>query len=177
MKRRPSHASQQVGSAATRVGVAAVLGVLAAQSAGPARAQTALPPVAGLASPCVDFPAESPQACSDRPLNANPRSPLQVAPGAARTTAHSVLPAASEGVPYDAKLVTGGFGAYTGHVVGRLPEGLRIGADGHLFGVPTQRGVFPFLLIIRDSSSPARELTEAFTIEVTPPPATARRPS
>jgi len=162
--------------AGARAGRAVALAILFAaigQGSASAPADTPVaPPVVGPASPCPDQPSESAQACSDRPLDAKTYVPLQVFHGLTWNADAYVLKSAVYGQPYDAQLVQGGGGGYTGHTVGHLPDGLHIDAAGHLFGTPTpkQPGPYNFLLVIRDNSREARELVLTFQISVTQTP-------
>lgn len=63
------------------------------------------------------------------------------------------LPDARRGEPYTASVRgLGGFGPYTFVAAGTLPPGVVLGADGRLNGTPTQAGVFPFNVLVRDAT-------------------------
>jgi hypothetical protein len=63
------------------------------------------------------------------------------------------LPDARRGDPYTAAVRgVGGFEPYTFVAAGTLPPGVVLGTDGRLSGTPTQAGVFPFSVLVRDAT-------------------------
>jgi hypothetical protein len=66
---------------------------------------------------------------------------------------------------------TGGFLPLTWKATGTLPNGLTLGADGSVTGIPTIAGPFPFTITVTDSAMiPVTTPPAPFTISITNPP-------
>jgi len=52
---------------------------------------------------------------------------------------------------------------------GALPEGVTLGSDGTLGGVPQHRGEFHFAVTVADAAQPAHERSQEFVLEVVAP--------
>jgi hypothetical protein len=78
------------------------------------------------------------------------------------------LPAGATGVAYVYTLTVarGGTAPFTWNATGTLPEGLLIGTDGQLSGIPVTAGTFSVPVIVTDSSVPARTATASFQLVV-----------
>jgi hypothetical protein len=132
----------------------AVAAVLLSLAAGP----VVVAQPAGALRPCADQPADSPGACSGRPLDYG---------AAPRLSAQISLPQGVVNQPYAAaRLTYGGEPPYAARIVGSLPSGLAVADDGVLTGTPTQAGDFAFSLIIRDSSLPPNEDRRSFRLRI-----------
>lgn len=178
-------------AASISAAVAAARGASAAASApGPAASAVQPAPAAsGAASgtAALTLPVAPPTPASATPL-ATCAGAAASAPECRATTAPALqwlftavpLPPARRDEAYGPRrLVEGGQGAYTFTLlVGRLPPGLAISADGVLGGVPTLVGVFPFTLLVRDASTPAQSTQQGYTMRVLAPraPAAAKPP-
>lgn len=92
---------------------------------------------------------------------------LVVDPPQLQITSSCPLPAASTGVPYNARVTaSGGSGEYTWSVIGSLPPGLAIRSDGRLSGTPTMAG--PYLFRLRAEDSRGAPVATACSITVVP---------
>ncbi|HMG33135.1 MAG TPA: putative Ig domain-containing protein [Blastocatellia bacterium] len=84
------------------------------------------------------------------------------------------LPVAAVGSPYRVELkATAGTEPYKWakkkkKKFGSLPEGVSIGSDGVILGVPTTQNTYRFTILVTDSAD--RQASRAFTLEVGPPP-------
>ncbi|HZP53401.1 putative Ig domain-containing protein [Actinocrinis sp.] len=61
---------------------------------------------------------------------------------------------------------TGGTAPYVWQLTGTLPDGLVMSVDGHISGVPTRVGDFPFTVQATDSSSPPLSFSRSLSIAV-----------
>jgi hypothetical protein len=87
----------------------------------------------------------------------------------AQVTLGGSLPAATEGVAYDAQITaTGGISPYHFSLgLGSfLPIGLQLSDDGHVTGTPTVHGTFSFTIQATDSSSPAQLGSSIYSMTV-----------
>ncbi len=89
---------------------------------------------------------------------------------AAPTLPEDAPPTAHAGVAYTHALTADGGAAPLRHALGdgALPEGLALGADGVLAGIPAASGAFPFTAEVEDSWG--RMADAAYTLDVTAPP-------
>lgn len=84
--------------------------------------------------------------------------------GIAPTLITTTLPGGKVGSAYTAVLSATGTPAITYAVVGKLPDGLSLSADGKITGTPTKMGQFPFTVVARsDFGSSNRDYTIAVT--------------
>ena len=110
--------------------------------------------------PCGDYPVNTPETCSGRPLNA-PQYP----PTALRAAV--ALPDGGRGKAYpDIQLVTGRLPSDASIVAGAVPPGMKVSASGLLVGTPEKAGRYVFILAARDGSTPSQELRETFVLHV-----------
>lgn len=82
--------------------------------------------------------------------------------------ATEALPAAEEGLPYDAQLEALGGEAPYGWLItdGALPAGLALGADGRITGTPSEIGPFPLTVRVVDAGEPPQAAERELVLEV-----------
>jgi len=82
------------------------------------------------------------------------------------------LPDATAGSSYSVYLrAVGGEKPYSWHLLaGRLPNGLGLESDGLLHGVPTEDGVFTFVVVVRDSGGRSKSRSLSLRVEAPPTP-------
>jgi hypothetical protein len=95
-------------------------------------------------------------------------------PGLSPNIEPGVAPPAFVGVPYSLGFrwtVNTAKPSYFWNLNGNLPPGLEFDpVNGRIYGTPTTQGAFSFTVVVRDSNSPQREESRAYTITVGPPP-------
>lgn len=91
---------------------------------------------------------------------------VAVAVSAELTIQSTVLPGATEGVPFSAALAaSGGSTPYRWTLTsGTLPSGFQLGADGSIKGITSQTGIFPFTTAVTDDVG--HSLSRKFNLSV-----------
>ena len=77
---------------------------------------------------------------------------VNVVPAAVQMTSGCALPNATQGVPYSQWLSSdGGYAPYRYQLIGQLPRGLALTANGLIAGTPAVADTFPFQVLVTDS--------------------------
>jgi len=87
--------------------------------------------------------------------------------------ANATLPSAMTGANYPGftfTVASGGAAPFTWSATGTLPDGMSIGTDGQLFGIPVSSGTFSIPVSVTDSSIPALTASKSFQIVVNDSP-------